>query len=359
MSGEQTYPTAEKIPAVDVLVRICLISLIAATCFLILRPFLPVIAWGIIISIATYPCYRALSTAIRGKQQMAAVIFTLVLLAGLIVPFSFMAGTLVEGIHSLVVHLQDGTLTIPPPPATVETWPVVGAPLSNIWSLASTNLGAALSRLAPQLKIFIPWLLSASAGLGSTVLQLLVSILLAGFLVATAPTNARVVRLTFYRIFGERGPEFEELTESTIRSVTNGIVGVALIQTLFASIGFLVVGLPAAGLWAMIFLVAAVLQVGILALIPAVILAFTTTSTGNATMFAIWCVVVGLMDNVLKPLLLGRGSKVPVAVIFLGVIGGFMAMGIIGLFLGAIILSVGYKLLLAWLEGEELSNAHR
>ena len=159
-------------------------------------------------------------------------------------------------------------------------------------------------------------------------------------------SNARVCN----RLFGERGAEFQNLIGSTIRSVTSGILGVALIQTVLAAVGFLVVGLPGAGLWAVIFLIAAVLQIGPLVLIPAVIFVFATATTTTAVIFLIWCVVVGLLDNVLKPMLLGRGASVPTAVVFLGAIGGFVAMGIIGLFVGAIVLSVGYKLFLAWVE---------
>jgi predicted PurR-regulated permease PerM len=210
-------------------------------------------------------------------------------------------------------------------------------------------LTAALRSFAPQIKAILPRLLSASAGIGLTVLQFVLSILISGALLAYAQSGAEVARSLANRVFGERGLEFEELTVSTIRSVTIGILGVAFIQTIFAGVGFLVVGLPGAGLWAVGFLFAAVLQVGPIVLIPAAIYAFMIASTTKAIIFLIWCVIVGLMDNVLKPLLLGRGAAVPIAVIFLGVIGGFMAMGIIGLFVGAIVLSVGYKLILAWL----------
>jgi predicted PurR-regulated permease PerM len=142
-------------------------------------------------------------------------------------------------------------------------------------------------------------------------------------------------------------------------AVTTGILGVALIQSLFAGLGFLVVQLLGAGLWALLFLIAAVLQVGGLMLIPAVIYVFATMATAKAVAFLIWCIVVALMDNVLKPVLLGRGVPVPILVIFLGSTGGFMAMGIIGLFVGAIVLSVGYKLFLAWLDEDIVAAARR
>jgi predicted PurR-regulated permease PerM len=152
------------------------------------------------------------------------------------------------------------------------------------------------------------------------------------------------------RFFGNKGAEFEALAAATVRSVTNGILGVAVIQSLLAGLGFLVVGIPGAGLCTLIFLIAAVLQAGSLALVPAVIYVFATAPTAKAIVFLIWCVFVALIDNVLKPLLLGRGVPVPIVVIFLSAIGGFMAIGIIGLFIGPIILSVGYKLFQAWLD---------
>ena len=166
----------------------------------------------------------------------------------------------------------------------------------------------------------------------------------------TSSSGVTISRSLANRLFDDQGPEYEALAASTIRSVTNGILGVAVIQTVLAGLGFLVVRLPAAGLWALMFLIAAVLQVGSLALVPAVIYVFATMSTAKAVAFLIWCIVVALMDNVLKPLLLGRGVPVPIVVVFLGAIGGFLAIGIMGLFVGPIVLSVGYKLFLAWLD---------
>jgi predicted PurR-regulated permease PerM len=173
----------------------------------------------------------------------------------------------------------------------------------------------------------------------------------AGVLLANASGCVTVSRSLANRLFGDRGPEFEELAGSTIRSVTNGILGVAVIQTTCAGLGFVVAGLPGAGLWTLVFLFAAVLQLGGPVVILPVIYMFAIASTTKAILFLIWCLFVALMDNVLKPLLLGRGVAVPIAVVFLGAIGGFIAVGIIGLFLGAIVLSVGYKLFLAWLGG--------
>ena len=311
--------------AVEVSTHIGLIFLLAAACYLMLRPFLPLIAWGIIIAIAVYPGYQKLLVTLRGRGVLSSVLITVLLLALLVVPVVLLAGTLVGGIQTVAAHFKDGTPIIPPPPVNVETWPVIGIPLKNAWSLASTNITTALRSFAPQIKAIVPGLLSAKNAAGS----------------AHSLAN---------RIFGDRGAEFERLASSTIRSVTTGILGVALIQSLLAALGFLLAGLPGAGLWAVVFLIAAVLQVGALVLIPAVIYMFAIASVTKAVIFTVWCVFVALLDNVLKPLLLGRGVAVPIAVVFLGAIGGFVVMGIIGLFVGAIVLSVGYKLFIAWLD---------
>jgi len=223
--------------------------------------------------------------------------------------------------------------------------------LKNMWSMASTNLTGLLKNFAPQIKAALPELLSASASVGLTVLQFILSILVAGVLLAKASGCASISHSLANRLFGNQGPEFEDLAGSTIRSVTNGILGVAVIQSVLAGLGFMIGGLPGAGLWTLLFLFAAVLQVGALVLIPAVIYMFAIASTTKAVLFLLWCIFVGLIDNVLKPLLLGRGVAVPIVVVFLGAIGGFLAVGTIGLFIGAIVLSVGYKLFLAWLEG--------
>lgn len=336
--------------ALEISIHVGLLLVLSATCLLILLPFLPIIAWGMIIAVAVYPGYIRVQAVSGGRPRLAAALCTLILLAILILPAGVMTGTLVEGAQTLAARIREGTILIPPPPPRVESWRLIGPPLSDAWNLASTNLAAALRTFAPQLKSYIPSLLSASAEIGLAVLEWVLAILIAGALLANAEDGARAFHRFANRVFGDRAAEFEDLAASTIRSVTTGIIGVALIQSFFAGIGFLIFRMPGAGLWAAVFLFAAVLQIGGLVLVPAVIYMFASAGAGKAVMFVVWCVVVGTMDNVLKPLLLGRGVKVPMAVVFLGAIGGFIAMGVIGLFLGAIVLAVGYKLFLTWLE---------
>jgi predicted PurR-regulated permease PerM len=334
----------------DVFIRLSLLAAMGVSCFLLLSPFLDIIISGILIAIAINPAHRMLSNVLRGHRTLAAVLCTLLLLLIVILPCLLLAGSLTGGIGAFVQQAQAGRIDLPPAPQGLDKLPFIGPRLNSFWTLCSTDLSAVVSRFSPQIKELIPKLLSDSAKFGGVLLQLLISILLAGFFLATSEKESQFADRIFARVFFEQGPEYKELVTATVRSVTNGILGVAVIQTLFASLGFWFVGLPGAGLWAGVFLIAAVLQMGVIVLVPAVIYVFATQSTTHAVLFLVWSVIVGLMDNVLKPILLGRGSKVPMIVIFLGVLGGFIAMNLIGLFVGAVVLSVGYKLFMVWLD---------
>lgn len=332
-------------------IQIGLAAVLVAGCILILRPFIPMLMWGIIIAIASYPTFLKFERRLGGRRTLASVLWTLVLLAVLIIPLVLLGQRVIQAIPPIVTRLREGTVQIPPPPANIEHWPIIGTPLTRIWSAASANLRDIFLKFAPQIKSAIPVILSATAAVGSTVVQFLLSIVLSGFLLANAQAAYNVTRALANRLFGEDGPEYQQLIGTTVRSVTFGVLGVALIQTACAAVGFFIVGLPGAGVWSVVFLAAAVLQFGALVLVPAVLYVFVIASTTKAVLFLLWCIVVATMDNVLKPMLLGRGAAVPIAVVFLGVIGGFMAMSIVGLFVGAVVLSVGYKLFLAWIRG--------
>ena len=334
----------------EVFVRMSLLTLVSVSCFLLLRPFLDAGMAGIIIAIGIYPLYLRLTKALRGHDKLAAVLCTILLLGVTLLPTLILAETLADGLRNLAGQLRAGELKIPPPPPSLDKVPIIGSKLKAAWNLSSVDISNAVSRIAPQIQERIPALVSASVGIGGVLLKFVIAILIAGFLLATSEKRIEFADRLFARIFDDQGPEFEQLIASTIRSVTTGVLGVAVIQTLFAAAGFWLVGLPGAGLWTVVFLIAAVLQFGVVVLVPAVLYIFATHATTPAVIFTIWCMIVGVMDNVLKPLLLGRGSKVPMVVIFVGVLGGFITMNLIGLFVGAVILSVGYKLLMAWLD---------
>lgn len=347
---QHIYDTNYVNRAIEVFIHVGMVLLLTAACFFILRPFLPIIAWGIVVAIAVYPVYRKLQLALGGRTMVPALVVTVALLALLIIPVVLLAGTLVSSIENFTRHVKEGTLVIPPPPPNVETWPIIGVPLNRAWTLASTNITNAAATFAPQIKEAFPTLVSTSAAIGLTVLKFALSILVAGAILANTRAGTRASHSIANRIFGERGPEFEDLASSTIRSVTSGILGVALIQSLLGAAGFLLAGLPGAGLWAILLLIAALLQMAVVVLIPAAVYMFSVSVGAKAVIFAVWCLFVALVDNFLKPLLLGRGVATPIVVVFLGAIGGFVTMGVLGLFVGAIFLSVGYKLFLTWLR---------
>lgn len=336
----------------EVFIRMSLLAIMAVSCYLILRPFLKFIISAVIIAVAIYPVCQRLKKLLGGRETLASILCTVLLVLVIVVPCLLLAGTLAEAIRGLAQQLQAGRINLPPPPSLLEKVPVAGQPLADLWKLCSTNVSEAVRRFGPQIQKHIPALISATAALGSTLLQLLISIVFAGFLLATSKKNSLLAERIFIRIFGDQGGEYRDVVVATVRSVTNGILGVAVIQSFFASLGFWIIGLPGAGLWAVIFFLSAIVQIGALVLVPAVLYGFATFSTSRAVVFLVWCIIVGIMDNVLKPVLLGRGSKVPMGVIFLGVLGGFMMMRIIGLFVGAIIVSVAYKLFLAWLDAD-------
>ena len=284
-------------------------------------------------------------------RKTAAALFTLLFLAILAIPVGLLTETMIEGIQTLIGQIKAGGLSIPPPPDSVGTWPIIGAPLHNLWNTASTNLTGLLKSLTPQIKALVPWLLSASAGIGLTVLQFVLSILVAGVLLAKASGCATVTHSLANRLFGDQGPEFEDLAGSTIRSVTNGILGVAVIQSILAGLGFLVVGLPGAGLWTLIFLF------------------FSRTSGRNPPTCSRRRLRVcdrqhdkgGAVSGLVyrrrfdgqraETYSVGTRRSCSHSGRLSGSDRQIMALGIIGLFVGAIVLSVGYKLFLAWLEG--------
>ncbi|HHH40108.1 MAG TPA: AI-2E family transporter [Sedimenticola sp.] len=343
--------------ALEAAIRIGLLAALVAWCFEIVRPFVIPIIWGIIIAVASYPMFHRLEQWLGGREVWAAVLFTLLALVVIIMPVVMLAGTAVQGAKLLSAEMSGGHLPIPPPPDSVSHWPIVGEQLKAFWSLASYNIEAALQEIEPQVKMVGKWLLSAAAGAGYGILEFVVAIVIAAFLMVHARSGRFVAHAIATRLAGSRGIGFANLAESTVRSVARGILGVALIQSLLAGLGFLVAGIPAAGVWALVCLLLGVVQIGILiVLIPMVIYLFNTADTTTAVLFLIWCIPVGLMDNILKPILLGRGVKVPMLIIFMGAIGGFLSAGIIGLFIGSVVLTLGFGLFMAWLREAPLPD---
>ena len=337
--------------ALEATIRIGILILLAAWCFEIVKPFIIPIAWGVIIAVGAYPGFFTLQRALGGRKRLAATAVTVLGLVILITPTVMLSGTLIGSAQGLAKGFQEGTIAVPPPPETVKDWPLVGQNLDTFWLQASENLAAAAAKIAPQLKAVGSFLLSTAAGAGFGILQFVIAIFIAGILLAHAEAGTRAAYAIATRLAGDKGADFTKLAEATVRSVTRGILGVSIIQSLLAGVGFMVMAIPGAGLWALLCLLLSVIQIGILPVtLPMLIYVFSTADTVPAVVFLVWSVFVGTLDNILKPILLGRGVEVPMAVIFIGAIGGFISAGIIGLFVGSVVLVLGYKLFLAWLD---------
>lgn len=335
---------------VDLTIRIGLLLILITWCFTIARPFLIPLIWGMILAIAIYPAFVALQRRLGGRHGLIAAGLTVLALVFLLGPTAMLATILVDNAHTLAVELADGELTIMPPPPVIETWPLIGAPLFKLWQLASTNLAEALNEIGPELQRVGGWLLGAAAGAALALLQFIVAIIVAGILLPRAAGGQRLAEALAGRVAGARGEGFVELAEETVRNVARGVVGASFIQALLAGLVMTLGGVPGAGLLALLAFVLSVVQIGVIpVMLFAVIWVFSSASTLTSVLFLIAAIAVAMTDNVLKPILMGRGASVPILVIFIGVIGGLLAHGLIGLFVGPVVLALGYELIRVWI----------
>jgi predicted PurR-regulated permease PerM len=337
--------------AIEITIRLLVLIFIFGWCFEILRPFISPVISAIIIAVALYPLYDSLQRRLKGRRKLAASLITVLFVSLLIVPAWLLADSLIEGVQGLRTAYENGALHIPPPGEQTKDWPRITQPLIDMWQLASTNTSALVSRYSEEIKAGAKVLLGVLQTTGLGIVQLVLSIIIAGFLLYYSKHGGESVKKIFVKLGGDQGAHFAELSESTIRNVIKGVVGVAAIQSMLAAIGFVVAGVPLAGLWTLLCLILAIVQVGIgpVCLIV-VIYMYSKSDPLTATLLTGWLVAVTLVDNFLKPILLGRGAKVPMLIVFLGALGGFFATGFVGLFLGAVILSIGYILFQSWLQ---------
>ncbi|MGL5111348.1 MAG: AI-2E family transporter [Flavobacterium sp.] len=337
----------------DTIIRLGILFLIVYWCYSILKPFILVLVWAVVIAIAMYPIYKTSVKLFRGRTKVPIVILTMILLSLIIVPSFLVTESLYEGVRYLTINYQKGLPIIPAPNEATASWPSFTKPVLDIWQHASTNLQETVVKYSDEVTKVGSWILSAFADIGKGILQFNVSILIAGFLLAFSEHLKGVSKKVFFKIAGNKGDHFATITVTTIQNVVKGFLGVAIIQAAMAGLGFFIAGVPFAGLWSVACLVLAVVQIGIGPVaVPIAIYMFSVSDTTTATILSIWLLITLMIDNVLKPIILGKNAPVPMLVVFLGAIGGFILSGFLGLFLGAVVLTIGYKLLLAWIEIE-------
>jgi predicted PurR-regulated permease PerM len=339
--------------AVQLAVRLGLLALVLYWSYVLIRPFVPILVWSAILTVALYPVYHGLSVLLGGRPVLSATLITVLGLAIVIGPASWLVFGLVEGLQLVSKQLGSGDISVPAPNPAVKSWPVIGGRLFDLWDLASTNLAAALGKASPYAKPIASTILAIAGSAGVGILKFLAGVIVAGFLFIPGPRLVTSIRALLSHIVPDRSEEFIALAGSTIRSVSRGIIGIAMLQSLLAGIGFMVAQIPGAGLLSFIVLLLGIAQLGsAILIIPLVVWYWLTHDATAALLFTLYIVPVGLIDNVLKPIVMGHGSKIPMPVILIGVIGGTLAHGILGLFIGPIVLSVGWELLAAWTAEE-------
>ena len=337
----------------DVLIRASLIGLLAVLCYQIFSPFLTLMVWSIILAVTLYPLHQWLAGKVSRKQWLASIILVIVGLVLIITPMALLMNSFADSVRHFIGAVQQNTLAIPAPREGVEKWPLVGKQIHDVWSKAHTDLPGFVRSMQPKIGELAQKAVAMVASIGSGLLLFLVSFLVASILMAYGESGARGSRAIFVRVAGAaRGEALAKLSTATIRAVALGVIGVAFIQAILIGLALLLAGVPAAGVLSAIALVLGIAQVpALIVTVPAIIYIWSSGDyrTAAAITHTIILLLTGMADNVLKPLMLGRGVDAPMPVILLGALGGMASGGILGMFVGATLLALGYQIFMGWI----------
>jgi predicted PurR-regulated permease PerM len=339
---------------IEIAIRLGAFGLLLYLSLELVSPFISIVIWSIVLAVALYPVFEWMAFRLRGRRQIAAVLITILGLLIVIGPATWLALGLIESLRIISERLDFSTLAIPPPSESLKSWPLIGDAIYQFWYLASTNFQAALAKILPQLKPLGSSLLRAGADTGIGIVKFLVSIIIAGFLFVPAPSLVNALKKIARKLNSTRGEELLIQTGATIRAVSRGVIGISVLQALLAGLGLMVAGIPQASLIAFAVLICGIIQIGpSIVLIPVIIWSWMSMEATSALLFTAYMIPVNLIDNFLRPIIMGRGLKTPILVILIGVIGGTLAYGITGLFLGPIVLAVVWEFLVAWMQEQE------
>lgn len=339
-------------------IRLAALGLLLYWSLVLVHPFISIVIWSVVLAVTLYPLFDWMQLRLGGRRRLAAVLMTVLSLLVVIGPAIWLALGLIEGLRLISEQINVSTLTIPPPPNLVKQWPLIGDAIYQFWDLASTNARAALAKIMPQLKPLGSTLLRVGADTGLGMVKFFAAIILAGFLFSPGPSLADGVKKFARRLNATRGEEFVLQAGATIRAVSRGVIGISVLQALLAGIGLMVAGVPQTSLITFGVLILGIVQIGpAIILIPLIIWSWTTMEATSALLFTAYMVPVNLVDNLLKPIVMGRGLKMPMLVILVGVIGGTLAYGITGLFLGPIVLAVIWELVVSWVREPEANES--
>ena len=344
---------------VDVLLPLFLLALLVALNVQLLLPFVGLLLWTVILAICFNPVHQRLKR--RGmSNRLSATIIGAMLVAVILVPTAIAAVSAASSVPGMISGLQSGEQSVRPPPAMLKDIPVVGDKIYGAWSQAATDMPAFAKKFGPQLSSFTRWLVGQAGSMFGAILALVLAVIFAAITLAYSDAARAFVMSVFVRLTGDRAhsEHYMSIIGATVKSVANGVIGVAFVQALLCGLGFFVLGIPGAGLLSILAMVLGVLQVPVvLVTLPAIIYAFSVKTTTVAIIFTVWFVIAGLSDAALKPLMIGHGLEVPMPIILLGVIGGVIAYGLVGLFIGAVLLAVGYVLFREWLDVSDSTKA--
>jgi predicted PurR-regulated permease PerM len=351
----QTFDKALSRELLDVLIRVGLIAALVVFCYEIFSPFLQLMLWSLILAITLYPLQSRLKSRLGNKDGRTATLIVFIAISVVLVPIYFLGTSMTHSVQSAVAAVKSGSFHIPPPAESVAGRPLIGKPLYDYWLQAAADLTSLAQNLAPQLKDVSLALLGKLASLGVEFLLFIAALIIAGIFMAYAGAGERSAVRIASRISGpQKGPQLAKLCTATIRAVAQGVVGIAFIQMLLIGVAFVLMGIPGAGLLALAVLLLGIVQLpATLITLPVIAFVFVTDGASLGTIvFSVYVFVAGLADNVLKPLLLGRGVDVPMPVVLIGALGGMVTGGIIGLFIGPVILAVGYQLFWQWVDDQ-------
>ena len=319
----------------------------------ILQPFLPALIWATLIVVATWPLMRAAQRILWGKRGLAVIVMTIVLLLVVIVPLALAVMTIVEHADDFGDGLKAlARAGVPLPPGWVEGLPLIGPKLAAEWqAIAALGAGALQARIAPYAKSIATWFLSKAGTLAAFFLHLLLTAIISAILYYKGEAAAAGVRAFARRLAGSRGEQAITLAGQAIRAVALGVVVTAVVQALLGGIGLAVAGVPVASFFTALMFVLAVAQIGAgPVLLLAVAWLYWSGDPVWGTAMLVWTLIVGSLDNILRPLLIKLGADLPLVLIFAGVIGGLLAFGLVGLFVGPVVLAVTYTQLAAWVS---------
>ena len=355
MKTDPSDPATEKRLArllLDVLIRAGLILALVMLCYRVFSPFLVLMVWALILAVTLYPFHQWLATRMGGRTGWAATLITVLAVTLIVAPTAVLLSSIGDSVHRLIDGVQQNTLQIPPPRPGVAAWPVVGPKVHAAWQLAHDDLPALVKSHQPKLGELAKAAVGMVASIGGGILGFVAAFIVAGIIMAFGAAGDRASHAIFSRIVGvERGDEFTTLSVATIRAVAQGVIGIAFIQAILVGLVLLLAGVPLAGVLSVIVLVLGIAQVpALLVTLPAIAYIWMSGDydTGAAVVNSVLLFVAGMADNVLKPLMLGRGVDAPMPVILLGALGGMAAGGIVGLFVGAVLLALGYQIFMGW-----------